>query len=469
MKKKNNFAKDFIKRQYGELILFNLIAFFAIFTLLGVLAISSINNTFFNDIKKDILAAEENIKDSLEYSAESDRLIVANNNNVRIMMIFYTNDEVFRYYSSNLLSYVIHDYDRFSRINEGLLGPWDSFDQELWDEYISAIATAEQNSIFNIDVNNLDHFVEFETVTTGTQEYTFMTRGFSMFNEDVPLVKYAKVLVMVNGEVNSRDQIVKIYIISAILMILAGAVASIILSITAMRPIIETLNKQIAFVSDASHELRTPLAIVQSKLENTLTKSNLTVYDVSEDIAISLKEVARLNKLTTDLLQLAKSDNYRDLIQLENVNLTEVVKETSEIFKETAELQRKGFVLKLEEVSALVDRNKMTQLLIIILDNALRYTNEKDKITITLTLINNDVHLEIADTGIGISEETKKHIFERFYREDKARSRETGGNGLGLAIAKTIVEAHMGKIQVEHNEPKGTKFIIVIPKRLRNQ
>ena len=104
MKKKNNFAKDFIKKQYAELILFNLIAFFAILILLGVLAITSINNTFFNNIKKDIIVAEENIKESLEYSAESDRLIVRNNNNARIMMIFYTNDEVFRYYSSNLLS-----------------------------------------------------------------------------------------------------------------------------------------------------------------------------------------------------------------------------------------------------------------------------------------------------------------------------------------------------------------------------
>lgn len=469
MKKKNNFAKDFIKKQYAELILFNLIAFFAILILLGVLAITSINNTFFNNIKKDIIVAEENIKESLEYSAESDRLIVRNNNNARIMMIFYTNDEVFRYYSSNLLSYVIEDYDRFSRINDGVIGPEDYFDQNLWNEYINAVAIAEENSIFRIDTNNLDNYVEFETVTNGNQEYTFITRSFSMYHKNVPPVKYVKILVMVNGEVNSRDEIVRIYILSAILMILTGAIASIILSITAMRPIIETLNKQMVFVSDASHELRTPLAIVQSKLENILTKSNLTVYDVSEDIAISLKEVARLNKLTTDLLQLAKSDSSRDKIAFENVNLTQIVRETSAIFEETAALHKKEFILELEEVNAFVDRNKMTQLLIVILDNALRYTNEGDEIRVSLMTVNNDFHLEITDTGIGISEETKKHIFERFYREDKARSRETGGNGLGLAIAKTIVEEHMGKISADHHEPKGTKISIVIPKRLKNQ
>ncbi|HKM29328.1 MAG TPA: histidine kinase dimerization/phospho-acceptor domain-containing protein, partial [Bacilli bacterium] len=360
MKRKNNFAKEFIKKQYSELIAFNLIAFFAIFILLGVLAVTSINNTFFNGIKEEVIAAEENVKINIQYVEQSDRIVVKNSNNARIMMIFYTDDAVFRYYSSTLLSYVVSDYDRFSPLNEGILKPWEYFDQELWDEYLMVVAEAEENSVFTINVDALDKFVEFETVTTNNQEYSFLTRGFSMYNANVPLVKYVKILVMVDGEINSRNEIVRIYIISAILMILAAAIASIILSITAMRPIIATLNKQIAFVSDASHELRTPLAIVQSKLENTLTKSEQTVYDVSEDIAVSLKEVARLNKLTIDLLHLAKSDNYRDHLNFEMTNLKEVVIETSEIFKETAEIQQKEFILDLEDVKAVVDPNKIT-------------------------------------------------------------------------------------------------------------
>ena len=102
--------------------------------------------------------------------------------------------------------------------------------------------------------------------------------------------------------------------------------------------------------------------------------------------------------------------------------------------------------------------------MIILLDNALKYTNINDTINVTLKNVLIDEIIEVSDTGIGISEETKEKIFERFYREDKARSRQTGGNGLGLSIAKTIVSDMKGKISVEHNVPKGTKFIIVFPK-----
>ena len=102
--------------------------------------------------------------------------------------------------------------------------------------------------------------------------------------------------------------------------------------------------------------------------------------------------------------------------------------------------------------------------MIILLDNALKYTNENDSIIVTLKSGMFDAIIEVADTGIGISEETKAKIFERFYREDKARSRQTGGNGLGLSIAKTIVSDMKGKITVDHNVPKGTKFIITLPK-----
>ena len=102
--------------------------------------------------------------------------------------------------------------------------------------------------------------------------------------------------------------------------------------------------------------------------------------------------------------------------------------------------------------------------MIIILDNALKYTNEGDEIIISLRNGMFDAIIEVADTGIGITEETKEKIFERFYREDKARSRQTGGNGLGLSIAKTIVTDMKGKISVDHNSPKGTKFTITFPK-----
>ena len=109
----------------------------------------------------------------------------------------------------------------------------------------------------------------------------------------------------------------------------------------------------------------------------------------------------------------------------------------------------------------LVDPNKIRQLLVILLDNALKYTEEGDTIEINAHNVDDKIFINVKDTGIGISDVAIKHVFERFYREDKARSREKGGTGLGLAIAQTIVKGHGGTIKIVHNKPKG---IIVIVK-----
>ena len=145
-----------------------------------------------------------------------------------------------------------------------------------------------------------------------------------------------------------------------------------------------------------------------------------------------------------------------------NINL--VLSEIIDPFIEIASFEDRELVYNGEDVDVLVDKDKLRELMIILLDNALKYTNENDNIIVTLKATMFDAIVEVADTGIGITEETKEKIFERFYREDKARSRQTGGNGLGLSIAKTIVSDMKGKITVEHNVPKGTKFIIVFPK-----
>jgi two-component system sensor histidine kinase CiaH len=276
--------------------------------------------------------------------------------------------------------------------------------------------------------------------------------------------QYMKIYVNVDGEVSARDTVIKVYTICALAILLLSVAASYLLSNKSIKPIITSLEKQLNFVSDASHELRTPLAIVQSKIENILTDSQKTVYDVSEDLAISLKELNRLTKLTKDLLVLARNDNETITLELEVVNLDELIKAASEPYVELAELQNKTFTYVGGPINIKVDRNKIYQVLLILLDNAFIYTNEGDGVKIKLAEENNEVIIEVSDTGIGISDYTKEHIFERFYREDKARSRATGGNGLGLSIAKTLISLHKGKIIVNHNQPKGTKFTIVLPK-----
>lgn len=276
--------------------------------------------------------------------------------------------------------------------------------------------------------------------------------------------QYMKVYVNVDGEVSARDTVAKVYATCALTILILSVAASYFLSNKTIKPIILSLEKQLNFVSDASHELRTPLAIVQSKIENILTDSEKTVYDVSEDLAISLKELNRLTKLTQDLLVLARNDNDTITMDLEIINLDQLIKAAIEPFMELAELQNKTFTYQGSPINVRIDRNKIYQVLIILLDNAFIYTNEGDSISVKLREENGEVIFEVADTGIGISDTAISHIFERFYREDKARSRATGGNGLGLSIAKTLITLHKGKITVNHNQPKGTKFTIVLPK-----
>ena len=225
----------------------------------------------------------------------------------------------------------------------------------------------------------------------------------------------------------------------------------------AIAPIISAYEKQTEFVQNASHELRTPLTIIQAKQELLLQSPESKIIDKSEDIVLSLNETRRLSKMIKELMDLARVDSNRSTINKEKTDINEVAKETITPYQEMAELQNKTMNLDIncnKKIS--VDKNKFKQLLVILLDNALKYTEEKNTISVEIHNNEDKLFMSIKDTGIGISDEGLKHIFERFYREDKARSREKGGTGLGLSIAHTIVKSHGGSIKITHNKPKGT-------------
>ena len=187
------------------------------------------------------------------------------------------------------------------------------------------------------------------------------------------------------------------------------------------------------------------------------------IIDKSEDIALSLNETRRLSKMITELMDLARSDSNTTKIHKSMTNMETVAKEIVVPYKEMAELQNKNMVLNVNCDRELnVDKNKIKQLLVIVLDNALKYTEENDTIDVDIHNHEEKLIMNIKDTGIGISDEGLKHIFERFYREDKARSRSKGGTGLGLSIAQTIVKSHGGSIKISHNKPKGIVVTIKI-------
>lgn len=274
---------------------------------------------------------------------------------------------------------------------------------------------------------------------------------------------YIQLLANVDGEVATINNMTDTLLVGSLIIIGIAIIGSYILSKMTLKPIMESYKKQTEFVQNAAHELRTPLTIIQAKQELLLQEPESKIIDKSEDINIMLKETKRLTKLIKELMVLAMADSNELKMHKEKTNVDNLIKEIIIPYKDFAEMQEKQINLDLNYgKEANIDRNKINQLLVIILDNAIKYTAEKDKITVKTYSKEGKCVIEVADTGIGISKEAAKHVFDRFYREDKARSREKGGTGLGLSIAHTIVKLHGGNIKITSNEPKGAKVIIKI-------
>ena len=298
------------------------------------------------------------------------------------------------------------------------------------------------NSIYNLKIS---------------EKYNYRCLNFVVSNgkED----DYVQLLINIDGEIHLINNYLKIIFYGVIFCIIISGFASLILSTKTLKPIQETLRKQTEFVQNASHELRTPLTIIQAKQELLLQEPNAKIIDKSEDIMLTLNETKRLSKLTKDLMTLLRGSKIN--LNKEDVNIDEWINSIVTPYTDIAMAQNKKLILNLnfnKDIS--IDTNKIHQLLVILLDNAIKYTENGDKITISTSLKDNKCIIEVADTGIGISDEGINRIFDRFYREDRARNRETGGSGLGLAIATTIVQAHNGTIKASHNTPKGTVFTI---------
>jgi hypothetical protein len=226
-----------------------------------------------------------------------------------------------------------------------------------------------------------------------------------------------------------------------------------------------SFTQQKQFVEDASHELRTPLTIIQGHLSmlNRWGKNDSAVLDKS--LQSSLKEVDRLNKLVSELLELSRAEaEQMHPIAVERVHVNSVLKQVTQNF---AVLQTDfQFDMKLDADEAYVSMpsSYLEQIIIIVMDNAVKYTKEVNQyICIESSLQSGKIKICIIDHGAGIPEADLPFVLNRFYRVDKARSRKQGGNGLGLSIAKRLVEKYNGTIQLESKENEGTIVTITFP------
>lgn len=217
------------------------------------------------------------------------------------------------------------------------------------------------------------------------------------------------------------------------------------------------------FTSDASHELRTPLAILIGELELMLRRPH-TVEEYQAALASALEEVVRLSKVVEGLLELSRAESGQVEIEHELVDLSQLIADVCEDFELLAAEHDLRLDCDIPQFVRIVgDRARLRQVLINLLDNAVKYTPAGGTIRVAVAVEQPWVHLRISDTGIGIPAEDIPFIFDRFYRVDKARSRKVGGTGLGLAIVRWIVEAHGGSINVESTEGVGTTFHLRLP------
>ena len=221
------------------------------------------------------------------------------------------------------------------------------------------------------------------------------------------------------------------------------------------------------FVSNVSHELRTPLTSVKSYLE-ALDEGALYEPVAPDFIKVSLDETNRMMRMVTDLLHLSRIDNATSHLDVELINFTAFITFILNRFdKIRAQDQEKKYELvrdyPITSVWIEIDTDKMTQVIDNILNNAIKYSPDGGKITVSMKTTDDQMILSISDQGLGIPKEDLPKIFDRFYRVDKARSRAQGGTGLGLAIAKEIIKQHNGFIWAKSEYGKGSTFTIVLP------
>ncbi len=231
-----------------------------------------------------------------------------------------------------------------------------------------------------------------------------------------------------------------------------------------LKPIMEMVDEQNRFISDASHELRTPLTALKSSMEVHLRDKKLALSDAKNLIAGSIVEVDKLQVLSDSLLQLAQYQKSNHQTKFEKLDVAEAVNEA--VKKITPLARKKDIVIAGDITKGEIEGNRysLEELVVILLDNAIKYSPEKAKVTISAGRSDGNILISIRDKGPGIDKKDLPHIFDRFYRADSTRSKEkVSGYGLGLSIAKQIVEMHRGSISVESEAKKGTTFTVKLP------
>lgn len=286
------------------------------------------------------------------------------------------------------------------------------------------------------------------------------------FDSMSPLQPPSPIINVQELEASERRLILTLILINVGILILAGC-AGYFLAGRTLEPIQEMVNEQNRFITDASHELRTPITALKSEIEVYLRGEQYTEKETKELLKSNLEEVNNLQVLSENLLQLAQIEKPIDSISFDNLALVEILNEAARKVHSLAKLKRIEIHKELIESTVKGDKQSLTEVFVILLDNAIKYSPENTKVMITTESIDHSIAVHITDEGIGIDKKDIPHIFDRFYRADSSRTKQTAnGYGLGLSIAKKVIELHKGLITVKSEKNKGTIFTVQLPKNV---
>jgi len=262
----------------------------------------------------------------------------------------------------------------------------------------------------------------------------------------------------------SRIRIVEtLAAINGIILLIAGGLGYFLAGKT-LQPIKTMLDEQNRFIGDASHELRTPLTALKTTTEVALRNKNLSLADTKKILAENVTEINQLQTLSDNLLQLTQYQNNGSSTHFKYFSLADIVQLA--IKRTTPLADKKRIKIRNQTSNPQLFGNpiSLTDALVIFLDNAIKYSPNLSVVTISSARQKDELFLSIKDQGIGIDQKDLPHIFDRFYRADSARAKANfGGYGLGLSIAKAVIDLHRGAISVTSKKNKGTTFTIKLP------
>lgn len=253
------------------------------------------------------------------------------------------------------------------------------------------------------------------------------------------------------------------FLFYSIIVSLAGMIAVgvlvVLLSRMVMKPVQESYDKQKSFITDAGHEIKTPLTIIDADatiLEMECGENNEWIQDIRA-------QVRRLTALTKDLIYLSRMEEQENQVQMIDFPLSDVLTETAQSFQSLAKVQEKTFTVEIEPMMNFCgDEKAITQLVSILLDNALKYSDEHGTISFKAYTKGKNVCMEVCNTAESVDTQNLGRLFDRFYRADKSRNSQTGGYGIGLSIAKAVTEAHKGRIAATSSDGQSLLITVIL-------